>query len=189
MLSYKLKLALGLLNFSPVFVILWFANITSQVVNNILVGKNIFVGIQFTDFYLLGYFLLCFFLCMSILKLTKKTIPSYSIQLKTIKSVDTNFHTFFISYLLPLAKLHFSQINDLVMLIISLILFIILSIISTKSLQFNTVLRIIGFKHYEVQTTDGLYLIVLSKELLLNTNQVKSGIRLTDYVILNSTSK
>lgn len=189
MLSNYLRFVLILLNVSPALVILWIVNFFPKLSCYFQsTEKHTNAKLTNEDFYLLEVFIICVAINWIILFLATKTLPVYSIQLKSIKSADMNFHPMFMSYFLPLAKLQFKELNDIVILVITILLFLVLAFIGKTSYHFNPILRLIfGFKHYEVQTKNEITFIMLSRKTLINTNQVNAYTQLADYVILNST--
>ncbi|MNK24778.1 hypothetical protein D3C87_430920 [compost metagenome] len=184
MLADYLKFILFSLNFSPVLLILWFVNLITKYSKVHTLNK-----FTYGDFYLLGSFVICIAICWFIIRLARRTLPTHYIQLKSIKSADMNFQPMFLSYFLPIAKLEFKDVNDIVILVVTLLLFLTFAIINNQSYSFNPILRLVfGYKHYEVQTKKEFTYIMLSKKKLINPSQVNSYIQLADYVILNATT-
>lgn len=146
--------------------------------------KNIII-----NHYLLILFILVFTLCRFLFLQGLKNLSIGAIKLKSIKSVDINFNPILFSYILPWSKFFFKNNEDLIFLIGFIIIYLIYTYLGKNSYHYNLILRLLGYKNYEVQTNKEIGYLLLSKINLINVNQVENYIQLSDYMIVNISSK
>jgi hypothetical protein len=113
------------------------------------------------------------------------TLPHRPISIKKSKSIDYNFVSIVISCVLPFAKFFWKDSNDTIYLCAVLVAWIILALISMNGYQFNIIVRLMGYRYYEVETTDEMAFLLLSKKKIINKSDVKAYVSLTDHMIIN----
>jgi hypothetical protein len=108
-----------------------------------------------------------------------------SINLKSVKSADHNIVSFLFVYLLPIFD--FVKKDDYyVWAFIVIIVFVV--IINTNTYHFNPLLSLVfRYKFYEVATKGEITFILITKQQIINVEDVKKYIQLTPYVILDVT--
>jgi len=113
------------------------------------------------------------------------TLPHRPISIKKSKSIDYNFVSIVISCVLPFAKFFWKDGHDTIYLCAVLVAWIILAVISMNGYQFNVMVRLLGYRYYEVETTDEIAFLMLSKNKIINKSDVKAYVSLTDHMIIN----
>jgi hypothetical protein len=137
--------------------------------------------------YLLLFFALVVLLCRFLINKAKNELSVGSISLKQIKTSDVNFDRVIFSYMLPFARIPFGGNVDLVLIGV-IFLYLLFVMVSMSSYHHNLAVRILlGYKHYEVQTTNDITYLMLSKQKLINKDQVKEYVHVSDYMIINVT--
>ena len=105
-----------------------------------------------------------------------------NIGVKSIKSADLNMNSLLLSYFLPCIEL-FKK--DPIFIFGWFVVLIILIVINRGTYFYNPIIKLFGYRYYEVTTNSGVVYTMISKKKLVNTNEVKRYSQLTDYVILN----
>lgn len=148
--------------------------------------------IDFTDFSLqelfnrtnlILLFVLLLFLCRYIVYLAEIKLTRNVINVKSIKSADLNINTLILSYFLPCIELYKKDVVYLVGWFVALLIIIILN---KGTYFYNPLMKLFGFRYYEVSTSGDVTYLMISRIKLINKNDIKSYSQLTDYVILNS---
>lgn len=187
MFSKLMKLIFVITAYAPIILIWWIVS----VYNVLKDGKSIkvidFPSFKFVNLFerlnLIYLFLLLFLICWYILFLAKTKLTRNNIELKSIKSSDLNMNTLIFSYFLPCIEIY--KKDDIYIIGWILILFIII-FINKGTYFYNPLMKIFGYRYYEVATKKEVTYLMISKQKLINTNDVKAYSLLTDYVILNS---
>ena len=142
-----------------------------------------------TNHYLLILFICIFLLCRFLFLQGVKNLSIGSIELKSIKSADINFNPILFSYILPWSKFLFKSNEDLLFVIGFVFIYVMYTYLGKNSYHYNLILRLLGYKNYEVQTKKEMGYLLLSKETLINVNQVTQYIQLSDYMIVKVSNK
>ncbi|WP_163222836.1 hypothetical protein [Bacteroides sp. 214] len=129
-------------------------------------------------------FFLLLLICYILMKIAKKKLTVNPVEIKAIKSADLNMNTLLLSYFLPCVEL---VKKDTVFVIGWVIVLVVLIIINKGTYFYNPILKLFGFRYYEVTTGKGVTYTAISEKKLINANEIKSYSQLTDYVILNQT--
>ena len=195
MFSSFLKAILVLSGLSPSFLILEFINLY-------IIRNSLTVNFQLSSFpqivdglwallsthFFLILFLLCIFSANVIIGFARKRLPPNRIIPKTIKPADTNLLTMLSLFCAPFLK--FTGASDIALLFGYLALVIVYIFIVKNSYHFNLTLKLfLGYSNYEVQTTGDVTFLVLSKENLINKNMLTEFVFLTNYMLLNTSTK
>lgn len=139
--------------------------------------------------YLLFAFIIVFLLCKYLFLEGLKNLSIGAIELKSIKSVDINFNPILFSYILPWSKFFFKSNEDLIFVAGFIFIYLIYTYIGKNSYHYNLILRLLGYKNYEVQTKKEMGYLLLSKITLINVNQVTLYVQISDYMIVNVSNK
>lgn len=187
MFSKLIKLIFVITAYSPILFICWFVS-----VYNILKSNNSIIFIDLNNFKfiellnrlnLIFLFVLLVLACWYIMILAKTKLTRNNIELKSIKSSDLNMNVLIFSYFLPCIEIYKKDEIYLV----GWILFLAIIILINKGTYFyNPLMKIFGYKYYEIVTKKEVTYLMISKEKIINTNDVKAYSQLTDYVILNT---
>jgi hypothetical protein len=113
----------------------------------------------------------------------ENSLTKNRIEIKAIKSADFNLPTFIISYFLPCIEL---VKKDSTYMIVWCVILAIIIFINLKTYFYNPCLKLFGYRYYEISTKKDVTFVIISKEKLINANQVKSYSQLTDYVIIKN---
>lgn len=195
MLSRTLQIFLSLTAFSPILVILWLVKLSSYLKDYsfslVALDRNTFTQ-MFCSLYLSGtWYLFVFLVVILLLKITISTIlrklTVNSLTIKSIKSSDFNINAAVVSYFLPLLKFKLDELNGLYFWAI-LIAFFIFALNNRRTYNFNPVLTLLfGYRHYEVATIKEVSYIIITRQKLINSNQITQYIPIMDYLIIDPT--
>lgn len=173
--------------YAPILLIWWVVSIY-----NILKAGDKIQFISLVDFGILDIFnrtnLIFLFLllvvsCKFILYLAKSKLTRNSIEIKSIKSADFNMNSLLISYFLPCIELLKKDVIYIIgwVVILSIIIFI------NKDTYFcNPLMKLFGFRYYEIATKKEVTYFMIAETKLINTSAITAYSQLTDYVILNA---
>ncbi len=183
MFSNIIKILFVLTAYSPVFLIVGIVeiiNIHKEGYSIIFVesGKEIFNRIN-----LFFFFLILLPLSALIIAWAKNNLTKNTIEIKSIKSADSNLPPFIVSYFLPCIEL---VKKDSTYLIVWCLMLAIIILINLKTYFYNPCLKLFGYRYYEISTKKDVTFTIISKDKLINANQVKSYSHLTDYVIIKN---
>jgi hypothetical protein len=183
MFSNFIKILFVISAYSPILLIVGIV----EIINNTKEGysislieswKEIFNRINFIFCFLILFPLSAFIMIWAENSLTKNRI-----EIKAIKSADFNLPTFIISYFLPCIEL---VKKDSTYMIVWCVILAIIIFINLKTYFYNPCLKLFGYRYYEISTKKDVTFVIISKEKLINANQVKSYSQLTDYVIIKN---
>jgi len=130
-------------------------------------------------------FLVLVVLCRLLLKAAMKNLTINEILIKSVKPADHNYSAILISYSLPLFKLCFSDSKDQLFTIGLILVILVYSSIAKSSYHFNLLIRLFGYRNYEIQTKAEITYLMLSKAKIINANHVSECITLTDHMLIN----
>ena len=116
------------------------------------------------------------------MKAARGKLTINNIGVKSIKSADLDMNSLLLSYFLPCIEL-FKK--DPIFIFGWFVVLIILIVINRGTYFYNPIIKLFGYRYYEVTTNSGVVYTMISKKKLVNTNEVKRYSQLTDYVILN----
>lgn len=189
MLSKPFKLLFVITAYSPVILIWWIVRVFTKVDekgnNKIISFSDITLDNLQNNWYLLAIFIGLVLFCYYIMFLIKKELTKNFIEIKSIKSADLNMSALLISYFLPCVELYK---KDTIYIALWICCFILLIFINKNTFFYNPLMKLFGYRYYQIVTKDVEYTMI-SKEKLINQNQVNSYSQITDYVIYNSTTK
>ncbi|AXY73635.1 hypothetical protein D3H65_06410 [Paraflavitalea soli] len=123
--------------------------------------------------------------CKVILNFAEAHLEVRSINLKSVKSADHNIISFLFVYLLPIFD--FVKKDDYyIWAFVVIVVFVV--IINTNTYHFNPLLSLVfRYKFYEVATKGEITFILITKQQIINVEDVRKYIQLTPYVILDVT--
>jgi hypothetical protein len=187
MYSKVLKLLFVTTAYAPIILIWWLVNLY-----NILKTGNHIQWIRFADFKILDLwnktnliFLFCLLVifCWFFLYLAKTRLTRNKIEIKAIKSADLNMNLLIISYFLPCIEIYKKDNFYILAWIIALLIMIL---INKSTYFYNPLMKLFGYRYYEITTKKEVTYMMISKCKLINSNDITAYSHLTDYVILNS---
>lgn len=189
MFSKLIKLIFAITAYSPVILIYWFVS----AYNLLQSGKDIefinFSNFEMTDFFnrlnLIFVFLLLILASWFILKLANNKLTKNYIDVKSIKSSDLNMNSLVFSYFLPCIEIYK---KDFIYLIGWFLALCIIIYINKGTYFHNPLMKLFGYSYYEIATKKEVTYLMISKQKLKNTNDIKSYSQLTDFVLLNSSN-
>jgi fatty-acid desaturase len=188
MFSKLFKLIFVSTSYSPILMIWWivgifsyedkehkiqyrnFSELTFEIIQN-----KIFLPISF----IVAISLLLFILYLANTKLTRNTL-----EIKSIKSSDFNSITILISYFLPCVELYK---KDLIFIFFWFLILLLIVFINKSTYFFNPLVKLLGYRYYEIATKKEVSFTMISKRKIINPNDVNAYSQLTDYVILDTT--
>lgn len=190
MFSKPFKTIFAVIAYAPVLLIWWIISVFSVIdekgETKILSYSQITIDSFQNKWYLgiafLGLLLVCYFM----LFLIKKRLTRNTIEIKSIKSADLNMSTLLFSYFLPCAELYK---KDAIFIASWIVLLFIMIFINRNTYFYNPLMKLFGYRYYEIATKKEVTFIMISKEKLINPDDCNAYSQITDYVIFNSTIK
>jgi hypothetical protein len=144
-------------------------------------------GLSISDFIPLAIMIIVGWSSLYILRFAASSFELFNeITIAKIKSIDKEVIGFLIAYSLPLLLLNVNniKIHTLFFIIVVFILIFGLVIWGTHSFQVNPLLGIFGFHFYEIETENGITLMLITKEEIIKAKHIKQIVKLTEDVIL-----
>ena len=183
MFSNIIKILFVISSYSPIFLIVGIV----EIINVTKEGYSISLIYSWQEIFnrinLIFIFTILFPVSPLIMKWAKNNLTTNRIAIKGIKSADFNLPTFIVSYFLPCIEL-FKK--DSTFMIIWCVILAIIVLINLKTYFYNPCLKMFGYRYYEISTQKDVTFVLISKEKLINSNQIKSYSQLTDYVIIKN---
>ena len=190
MFSKLTKLLFVITAYAPLLIIWWGVSVYNTLKENNSITFIDFSNFQLVDLLdrlnLIYLFLLLVLICWYILFLANNKLTRNYIELKSIKSSDLNMNALIFSYFLPCIEIYKKEVIYIFGWI--LVLFII-ALINKGTYFYNPLMKIFGYRYYEIATKKEVTYLMISKQKIINTNNVTAYSQLTDYVILNSSNK
>lgn len=189
MFSKYFKLAFAISAYAPVILIWWFVSIYNFVKSGEKIAFIDFSNFKFTDLFnrlnLIFIFIFLVLFCWYILHLATTKLTKNNIEVKSIKSSDHNMNVLFISYFLPCTELYK---KDFIYIVFWLLALCVIIYINRGTYFHNPLLKLFGYSYYEIATKKEVTYLMISKQKLINTNDIKAYSQLTDFVLLNSSN-
>jgi len=183
MFSNTIKILFVISAYSPIFLIVGIV----EIININKEGYSISLIESWQEIFnrinLIIFFIMLFPLSPLIMNWAKNNLTANRIEIKAIKSADFNLPTFIFSYFLPCIEL---VKKDSTYMIIWFVILAIIVFINLKTYFYNPCLKLFGYRYYEISTKKDVTFVLISKEKLINSNQIQSYSQLTDYVIIKN---
>ncbi|SER54338.1 hypothetical protein [Salipaludibacillus aurantiacus] len=135
----------------------------------------------------IGLAALLVFLCLLIINFAKKKLEIINLPIQSIKTADGEVVGFLVAYLLPFTTIASEQINESILIFIMSLFFLI--IWSTNSYHINPLLSVFGYHFYEVNTSNNISFLLITKRDLRDTTSITSTVQLTEYMVLDINNK
>jgi hypothetical protein len=132
------------------------------------------------QFLVAALILLC--ICLLLLRLSKKRLEILDINITSVKNADHNIISFLLVYLLPVLDI-VKKDNVYVYGFILVVFFVI--IINSNTYHFNPLLSLFGYKFYDITSDGNISYILITKQKILNTNDVKQVVHISTYMVLD----
>lgn len=189
MFSKLIKLTFAITAYAPVILIWWLVSIYSIIKSGETIGFINFSDFKFIDLInrlnLIFLFIFLVLICWYILFLATNKLTRNSIEVKSIKSSDLNMNVLIFSYFLPCIEIYK---KDMVYLIGWFLALCIIVYINKGTYFHNPLMKIFGYSYYEIATKKEVTYLMISKQKLKNTNEIKAYSQLTDFVLLDSSN-
>lgn len=186
MYSKYIRFIIGVSGLFPVLLIFWLENTLAQLKQLSVYIDYHFFGSFVQQNYLLLLFVVLLIISKLLLNYAKTHLTPWAINIKSIKPADPNFVSMLLSYLLPWFKIFITSGQDYIYVTGYILIAIIYGIVNASSYHYNISFRIFFcYRHYEVQTTGEVTYLLLSNHKLVNKNQVKSVVKLTDFYLID----
>lgn len=188
MFSKLIKLTFAITAYAPVLLIWWAVSVYSIFQSG---KKIVFIELNdlnlfelFNKLNLIFVFLILVLISWYIMYLATNKLTRNKIEVKSIKSADTNMNTLIFSYFLPCIEIY----NKQTIYVIGWFLALSIIIIINKGTYFyNPLMKVFGYSYYEIVTRKDVSYLMISKQKLKNTADIKIYSQLTEFVLLNAT--
>lgn len=185
MLNKAAKLALVATSLAPIFLTLWFVEISSAWETALPWSDNTAAHWQAGSVYLLAALVLsglCFGLVwLSASRLGLERLP---VKIKAVKTVDKEIVGFLLVYLLPLINQSQNTISISVLVFIAVIFFFI--VYNSHAYHFNPLLGFFGYHFYEVTIVGDITYVLITRQNITDCKNVVQVVQLTEYMILDA---
>lgn len=178
-----IKLFLVLTSLAPVLLTYWFVEQSNSYNNTKTLIENCIANYKVGSFYIISTIVLVAVFWL-ILYLSKNKLEKLPIVIDEIKSADNESISFILVYLLPLASKIENSVNIPVLIFISVLFFII--VFTSNSYHFNPLLNFIGYHFYEVKVQGGVTYVLLTRDSINNSKNIKSVSLISEYTILEN---
>lgn len=135
-------------------------------------------------FYLVAGTLFLMALCAAMLWWAARGLGPTTLTLKSIKNTDKDLLSFLLSYLLPLAAEGRTGYSPAVLLVVAAIVLGV--VLRTEMYHVNPLLGLAGFHFYEASTTDGMGLILITREPIHHLRDSISAVQVSNHLFLQS---
>ena len=133
--------------------------------------------------FLLGACLLLIFICILMLRYSKKHLERVKFSATTVEAADRENMGFLLLYLLPLFTAQFTALNWQVW-VPAIITFA--EVVATGySYHFNPLLGLMGWHFYKVSTKEGVTYVLVTKRQLRNATETIEVGQLTEYIVID----
>lgn len=137
--------------------------------------------------WLLLAFLVTLWFCNSMMNRALKRLSPFDIQAKSLKPAEVNFTPLLFTVMAGWLKYYFTDVKDLIFLIGTLAICLLYALVFRDSYHYNIVYKVFfGYRYYEIQVGNVTYLL-LSRQMVYDTTEIKTGIKISDYMIINTT--
>lgn len=188
MFSKLFKLIFVTTSYSPILIIWWIVGIFSYEDTKHKIHYRNFSELTFeilqNKIYLLIIFIMAIGILFFILSLANRKLTRNTLGVKSIKSSDFNSITILISYFLPCVELYK---KDFIFIFFWFFILILIIFINKSTYFFNPLIKLFGYRYYEIATKKEVSFTMISKRKIINPNDVNAYSQLTDYVILDTT--
>lgn len=185
MLNKAAKLALVATSLAPIFLTLWFVELSSVWETALPWSHNFTSHWQAGSGYLLAALMLCV-LCFSIVWLaaSRYGLERLPVKIKAVKTVDKEIVGFLLVYLLPLINQSQNTISVPVLVFIAVIFFVI--VYNSHAYHFNPLLGFFGYHFYEVTIEGDITYVLITRQNITDCKNVSQVVQLTEYMILDA---
>jgi hypothetical protein len=122
-----------------------------------------------------------------IIQTAQSTLERLPVVIKKAKSADKEVIGFFVAYALPLVfRGQSSQDLGAWLFAGTMLLFVLWS---THSMQVNPVLGMFGYHFYEVETSDGITYLLITRRKINSVLSIGNVVQLSEYGILEASNK
>ena len=122
--------------------------------------------------------------CVAVMSSAAKKLPRNRVTIKSIKPADKEIIGFVLAYLLPLAR--GSQFETLPLIAALVIFFLV--VMTSNAYHTNPLLGLLEYHFYEVIIDDVGY-VLISRKNLHSIRRVNEVVSLTDYMLLDVSSR
>lgn len=187
MFSKLIKILFVTTAYAPILFVWWLVSIYN-IYNTggrvqIIDFRNYKILDLFNSTNLIFIFLLLLISCLYISFLAQTKLTRNYIEINTLKTADEKMASLVFCYFLPCIEIYN---KDMISKISWIVILFILILINKGTYFYNPLMKLFGFKYYEVSTKSGTNYLMISQKKLTNKNDIKAYSKLTDYVILNA---
>lgn len=185
MLNKAAKLALVSTSLAPIFLTLWFVELSSAWETTLPWSDNVVANWMAGGSYLLAALILSV-LCFALVSLaaSQHGLERLPVKIKAVKTVDKEIVGFLLVYLLPLINQSQNTISVPVLVFIAVIFFFI--VYNSHAYHFNPLLGFFGYHFYEVTIDGDITYVLITRQNITDCKNVSQVVQLTEYMILDA---
>ncbi len=185
MLNKAAKLALVATSLAPIFLTLWFVELSSVWETALPWSHNVANHWQAGSGYLLAALILSG-LCFGLIRLaaSRYGLERLPVKIKAVKTVDKEIVGFLLVYLLPLINQSHNTISVPVLIFVAVIFFFI--VYNSHAYHFNPLLGLFGYHFYEVTIEGNITYVLITRQNITDCKNITQVVQLTEYMILDT---
>lgn len=185
MLNKLAKLALVSTALAPIFLTLWFVEISNSWQHGVSLSENMVAHWHVGIGYLLAALVLSV-LCFGLVWLSSSRfgLERLPVRIKSVKTVDKEIVGFLLVYLLPLINQSEDAIILPVLVFVAVIFFFI--VYNSHAYHFNPLLGFFGYHFFEVTIEGDITYVLITRQNITDCKTVSQVVQLTEYMILDA---
>jgi len=173
MLNKIAKLSLVATSLAPIFLTLWFVELSKDWQWN-QGWPYLLAAAALT--------LLCFALIRQ--SVSPNELDPLNVRVKAVKTADKEIVGFLLVYLLPLINQSQTTISVPVLIFIAIVFFFI--VYNSHAYHFNPLLGLFGYHFYEVTIEGDITYVLITRQDITHCKNVTQVVQLTEYMILDT---
>jgi hypothetical protein len=120
-----------------------------------------------------------------ILSAASHQLQVFPLEVGKLKTADREIVAFLLTYVLPLALVNLHDFSVDWRAIGFLVAIFAVVVWGTHAYDFNPLLGLIGYHFFEVESTDGVTYVLITRRVLNSVREVTKVVRLTEYVLFD----
>jgi hypothetical protein len=119
-------------------------------------------------------------LCILIIRAARQQLETMTFAVNSVKTADTEIVGFVVAYLLPLVTTAVEV--PVILFVLGIFLLVVWS---TNSYHFNPLLSLFGYHFYEVQSSNAVTYVLVTRRTMRDAHRIARVVLLTEYMVLD----
>lgn len=125
-------------------------------------------------------------ICYLVMRAAATQLTKVSFQVEELRAVDNEVVAYVVAYLFPLV-VPTETVSGPTLGFVFLVLAIVLSF--AHAFTFNPLLTVLGYHFYEVKCSTGVSYLLISKSDITDVKQIQAVVRLSKFLVLDTTGR